>query len=80
MRGALLAGLLSLVTVPAMACINDHELPDHEREFRSSYEVTNYEPPVERNSNFANYAIGGSGILLTVMAAMMTVSYRNRSR
>jgi hypothetical protein len=36
-----LFALLALVvaTTPAFACINDSELPGHEREFRSSYQA-----------------------------------------
>lgn len=29
---------LAAASVPAVACINDSELPGHEREFRSSYQ------------------------------------------
>lgn len=45
-----LIALLSLVasSAPAVACINDSELPGHEREFRSSYQ--NGRPPASAPS------------------------------
>jgi hypothetical protein len=36
---ALLALVLAGLAGPAAACINDDELPSHEREFRSQYSV-----------------------------------------
>ena len=44
-----LAALLGVLLVAGMAsaCLNDSELPGHEREFRSSYNRQAPEPPPE---------------------------------
>ena len=36
-----------LIAAPAVACINDSELPTHEREFRSSYQA-DHKPATSR--------------------------------
>ena len=39
MRRLFVLFTLALAACPALACINDSELPGHEREFRSSYQT-----------------------------------------
>lgn len=39
MRHLFAAVALAVASPPALACVNDSELPTHEREFRSSYQA-----------------------------------------
>ena len=75
MRRLLSAVALALFASPAVACINDSELPGHEREFRSSYQQTDYRPP-EPPSYAQTYLLGGAGVLLGVIGAGIAVRYR----
>lgn len=66
--------VLSLVaalalSVPALACINDTELISHEREFRSQYQESEYQPPQpEQTSSTRPYVLGGAGVVMTLLA------------
>jgi hypothetical protein len=65
---------VALGSAPAVACINDSELPGHEREFRSSYQ--NGRSPPSPSANWQSvaptvlYATGGA---LAVAAGVVTV-------
>ncbi|HEX3150772.1 MAG TPA: hypothetical protein VHR66_22025 [Gemmataceae bacterium] len=64
----LIASAVALALVsPAFACINDTELKSHEREFKSQYQETQYEPPTaESTTSVRPYVIGGTGVLFAV--------------
>jgi hypothetical protein len=61
---ALLA--FAAAAAPAVACINDSELPSHEREFRSSYQAERKPEPLD--SGYKQYIPGTAaavgGVLL----------------
>jgi hypothetical protein len=52
---------LAVVGSPAVACINDSELPGHEREFRSSYQAGR-KPGGESQSFLQQYGPGTAAI------------------
>jgi hypothetical protein len=59
---------------PAAACINDGELPNHEREFRSQYRGS--PPPVtspEPSGRPSNGVLIGAGVSLLVAATALTL-------
>jgi hypothetical protein len=67
---------------PATACINDVELPNHEREFRSQYRSGPADPqpvasPEPTGRPSARLLMGTGAVLLAAAAAVVVV--RNRS-
>jgi hypothetical protein len=71
-----LAALVA-VAAPAVACINDSELPGHEREFRSSYQQSDYRPPAPPTESKQPYVLGGAGLVLAALGVGLT--YRSRA-
>lgn len=73
-----LAGLLGLALVvlarPAPACINDNELPTHEREFRSQYGVVAERPPTRIPEPRGLRVLTASGAALLAAAAILSVT------
>lgn len=77
MRG-LIAGLtVALAAAPAAACLNDSELPSHEREFRAQYRGS-AEPiaPKSAGETFLHTALYSSGAVLIVGAVGLVVTRR----
>jgi len=80
----LLASLLAIAfTTPVIACINDVELPNHEREFRSQYNNVVSQPPAPppaeaspSPSNQALMGVGGALLLGTVVLTLNGVRAR----
>jgi len=64
MRHLLAALVLAAFAAPAFACLNDVELPSHEREFRSQYRGSEGPPtpPSESSNSWLIYA--ASGVML----------------
>ena len=64
---------------PAVACLNDNELPSHEREFRSQYLASHdFAPrPPDSDSPGHWFLMYGGAVLL---AGALTVAYRVRPR
>jgi hypothetical protein len=79
--GRLCAGILALALFagPASACINDVELPTHEREFRSEY-ARSASPVPRAIANPINYwvLVGSGAVLLTGAATVALVGGRSR--
>ncbi len=70
---------LAAFVSPAAACINDRELPSHEREFRSQY--NRQTPPPTPASSDSTYPSGfplliGSGSLLLIGAVSVATTGR----
>jgi hypothetical protein len=64
---------------PAVACINDTELINHEREFRSQYRESQYRPPEPQQVSSARpYLMGGSGLLLGLVGVGAMFGLRSR--
>jgi hypothetical protein len=62
---------------PAAACINDVELPNHEREFRSQYRGPDSQPPsTEQPSPVKDWLLLGFGGALLVGAMIVPVRDR----
>lgn len=79
MRLGLALAILAGIAAPAAACINDSELPGHEREFRSNYgEPTSPPPPPPRALDFAGFPthpmLLGTGTALLTGAFLVTVN------
>lgn len=66
-----MAALIAASTT-ASACINDSELPSHEREFRSSYK-NSPAPASTPSSSYAAPVAAGGGVLLLAGAAVVTM-------
>jgi hypothetical protein len=64
-----------VLSAPAGACLNDSELPSHEREFRSSYQ-NGHSPSVSPSSSgwkaYAPPALLSAGGALVVAAGFVT--------
>lgn len=68
LTGIALAGLAG----PASACINDHESPTHEREFRSQYaRLGPRSSKASSRAPLANTVLAGSGVGLLIGALAM---------
>ena len=79
MRQLLPVAALLALSGPALACINDTELINHEREFRSQYRDSQYVPPQPVvGSPARDYVLGGSGVLRALVGA--AVLYRTRGQ
>jgi hypothetical protein len=67
------------VSGPALACINYSESANHEREFRSQYQDSQYTPPEPTTvSSAKSYVLGGAGIFLTLASAALYLRIRPR--
>ena len=78
MRG-LIAGLaVAAAAGPATACLNDVELPSHEREFRAQYRGDAPPPPPSSSpvGTFLHTALYSSGAVLLVGAVGLAVTRR----
>jgi hypothetical protein len=72
--------LVLALAAPALACINDSELISHEREFRSQYQESNYQPPQPEQVGSARpYVVGGTGMLMTLFGAGLFMRLRSQS-
>jgi hypothetical protein len=79
MRRLLVCLALAAFAGPAAACINDSELPRHEREFKSQYRGnTPYLAPVTDSPTSEKFLIGGGGLLLSGAAALVLTGGRKR--
>jgi hypothetical protein len=79
MRHLLSIAAVLALTGPAIACINDTELMNHEREFRSQYRESQYRPPEPQPvASSRPYLLGGTGILLGVVGAATLFGRRPR--
>ncbi|HKA07137.1 MAG TPA: hypothetical protein VKD71_07750 [Gemmataceae bacterium] len=80
MRILISAALVLALATPALACINDSELISHEREFRSQYQESNYQPPQpEQVSSARPYILGSTGMLMTLVGAGLFVRLRGKT-
>ena len=70
------AALLAL-SGPALACLNYTESVNHEREFRSQYQDTQYTPPQpDQASSRPSYLIAGAGGLMALVGAFVLLRQR----
>lgn len=70
------------IATPAFACINDVEVKNHEREFRSQYRESGYTPPDMENNQASNKTpmyIGGVGAALAAAGSLMVFKRRSPS-
>lgn len=68
--------LFGLAT-PALACLNDVELPQHEREFRSQYREQENPPPApsaEPQTQPGNHLLVGGGAAMLMGAVALSLS------
>jgi len=85
MRLGLALVLLAGLAAPAAACINDSELPQHEREFRSNYgEPTYPDPTPPKRWDLVGFPpnpmLLGSGTALLTGAVLVAMNGRGRGR
>ncbi|SIO28244.1 hypothetical protein SAMN05444166_3467 [Singulisphaera sp. GP187] len=74
MRLALALIMLAGFVAPAAACLNDRELPQHEREFRSNYgEPTSPTPAPPKSLDLAGFP--AHPMLLGTGAALLTGAF-----
>lgn len=80
MRTLISTALVLALSAPALACINDSELNSHEREFRSQYQESNYQPPQpEQFSSARPYILGSTGMLMTLVGAGLFLRLRSQT-
>lgn len=73
----ILAGCL---TAPALACINDSELITHEREFKSQYQESQYQPPEPKASRSTPpLYLGVAGVTMGLAGAVLLLRTRSKS-
>jgi hypothetical protein len=72
--------VLAWCACPAAACLNDNELPGHEREFRSQYRRQASPPPSTDAPVPPGYRVllGGGGVLLVGAFGLTLVARRAR--
>lgn len=77
MRALIACLAVTAAAGPAAACLNDAELPSHEREFRSQYnEVVRNLTPQSPAQAFVHTALYSSGAVLLVGAVGLAVTRR----
>lgn len=76
MRHVLAALIVAAFAAPAFACLNDQELPSHEREFRSQYRGS--EPPAKTSESPNYFRAYGAGGALLLGATVLTCLPRRR--
>ena len=69
----------ALLASPAAACINDDELPTHEREFRSQYHELARPSTAPANPFGSGLLLGTGAALLTGAAAVALFGGRSRN-
>lgn len=84
MRSLMICLLLLVLATPALACINDVELPIHESEFRSQYARPNPPPPSpEPPAARPNYRLN-AGLMIAAGGALLigaaAIGLRARAR
>jgi hypothetical protein len=83
MRSLLALVLAAGFVGTASACINDRELPSHEREFRSQYQEEEAIPTsVEDGSPTNNFILGGlgaTGVILAVGGSVLLLRMRGHN-
>jgi hypothetical protein len=68
---------LFVMATPVLACLNDAELPQHEREFRSQYHEQENPPPApsaEPQTQPGNHLLVGGGAAMLAAAVAVTLS------
>jgi hypothetical protein len=71
--------LVATLTVagPALACVNYGETVNHEREFRSQYQESQYAPPEpEPIASARPYLVGGTGLAMAGLGALVLARLR----
>ncbi len=82
----LLAVILAVGFVStASACINDRELPSHEREFRSQYQEEEFVPTAsfEESTPTSSFVLGGlgaTGVILAVAGSVLLLRLRSHNQ
>jgi hypothetical protein len=81
MKRLLACLVLAVLAAPAAACLNDVELPSHEREFRSQYNLSTPPPApaLESTEPIGNpLLLGGGTVLLIGALGLAATSGRTR--
>jgi len=83
MRFLLTCLIIAALASPAVACINDIELPFHEREFRSQYRAPANPPAIPSTEptgpSNPSLILGVGGVLLTGATALTVTGRRTRN-
>ncbi len=73
--------LMLALSAPAFACLNDAELISHEREFKSQYEGSEYQPPQPTQASSTRpYLIGSAGVLMAVAGFGVLLRLRSQPK
>jgi hypothetical protein len=81
MRTFLSLALAAALCSPAFACLNDTELRNHDREFKSQYRESQYQPPQPQQTTSSKpYVLGGAGTLMAVAGVALLLRLRSQPR
>jgi hypothetical protein len=81
MRSLFSIALLVAMASPVLACVNYTESANHEREFKSQYQESNYQPPEpEQVSSSRSYVLGGAGMVMAVAGLGLFLRLRSQLR
>lgn len=81
MRYLISAALVFALSTPLLACINYPESANHEREFKSQYQESQYQPPQpETMSSTTSFVLVGTGVTLAVAGAGLYLRLRSNER
>jgi cell division protein FtsN len=81
MRSLLSIAAAMALAGPVLACLNDTESLKHEREFKSQYRESQYQPPQpEQVSSTRPYLMGGAGVLMAVAGGALFFRLRSQLR
>jgi hypothetical protein len=81
MRAFLSIAAAMALSGPVLACINDTESIKHEREFRSQYRESQYQPPQpEQISSTRPYVLSGAGVLMALAGGALFFRLRSQLR
>jgi hypothetical protein len=81
MRTFLSLALAAALCSPAFACLNDTELMNHDREFKSQYRESQYQPPQPQDATSTKpYVLVSAGAVMALAGVGLLLRLRSQPR